>query len=143
MRESESMVYAKMGVWERVPLRSHSLSFPFLLHMAGVAAVQPLPLLCAIRRSSPHEAGGGTIERAVNKSRHQGRTDHLSRSRWRRGLVKPAMLKQARGKPDQTRSIPRKGYICRPAVARDGGGPNERKRMAGYSPAASQTKDQG
>ena len=33
--------------------------------------------------------------------------------------------------------------ICRPAVAGDGGGTNERKRMAGYSPAASQTKDQG
>lgn len=33
--------------------------------------------------------------------------------------------------------------ICHPAVAGDGGGPNERKRMAGYSPAASQTKDQG
>lgn len=32
------------------------------------------------------------------------------------------MLKQARGKPDQTRSIPRKGYICRTAVAGDGGG---------------------
>lgn len=29
MRESESMVYAKMGVWERMPLRSHSLSIPF------------------------------------------------------------------------------------------------------------------
>lgn len=68
-------------------------------------------LLSAICRSSPLEAGGGTIEQAVNKSRHQGRTDHLSRSRWRRGLVRSAMLKQARGKPDQTRSIPRKGYI--------------------------------
>ena len=68
-------------------------------------------LSAPIRRSSPHEAGGGTIEQAVNKSRHQGRTDHLSRSRWRRGLVRSAMLKQARGKPDQTRSIPRKGYI--------------------------------
>ena len=69
-------------------------------------------LSAPIRRSSPHEAGGGTIEQAVNKSRHQGRTDHLSRSRWRRGLVRSAMLKQARGKPDQTRSIPRKGYLC-------------------------------
>lgn len=64
----------------------------------------------------PH-SGLHTIEQAVNKSRHQGRTDHLSRSRWRRGLVRSAMLKQARGKPDQTRSIPRKGYICRAAVA--------------------------
>lgn len=30
--------------------------------------------------------------------------------------------KQARGKPDKTRNIPRKGYICRPSVAGDGGG---------------------
>lgn len=29
-------------------------------------------------------------------------------------------------------------FIRRPAVAGDGGGTNERKRMAGYSPAASQ-----
>jgi len=35
-----------------MPLRSHSLSFPFLLHMAGVAAVQSLPILCAIYRRS-------------------------------------------------------------------------------------------
>lgn len=46
------MVYAKMGVWERVPLRSHSFSSPFLLHTDGVAAVQPLPLLCAICRTA-------------------------------------------------------------------------------------------
>lgn len=58
----------------------------------------------------PH-SGLHTIEQAVNKSRHQGRTDHLSRSRWRRGLVRSAMLKQACGKPDKTRRIPRKGYI--------------------------------
>ena len=43
-------------------------------------------LLSAIRRSSPHEAGGGT------------RTQVLT--------------EQAPGKPDQTRSIPRKGYLC-------------------------------
>ena len=43
-----------------MPSRSHFCSHPFLLHMAGVAAVQPLPLLSAICRSSPHEAGGGT-----------------------------------------------------------------------------------
>ena len=46
-----------------MPLRSHFCSHPFLLHMAGVAAVQPLPLLSAICRSSPPEAGGGTNER--------------------------------------------------------------------------------
>nr|DAZ31311.1 MAG TPA: hypothetical protein [Caudoviricetes sp.] len=33
--------------------------------------------------------------------------------------------------------------ICRSSPHEAGGGPNERKRMAGYSPAASQTKDQG
>lgn len=33
--------------------------------------------------------------------------------------------------------------ICRSSPLEAGGGPNERKRMAGYSPAASQTKDQG
>nr|DAU26570.1 MAG TPA: hypothetical protein [Caudoviricetes sp.] len=69
----------------------------------------------------PH-SGLHTIEQAVNKSRHQGRTDHLSRSRWRRGLVRSAMLKQARGKPDQTRSIPRKGYICRALLHETGTG---------------------
>lgn len=33
--------------------------------------------------------------------------------------------------------------ICRPAVAGDGGDTNERKRMAGYSPAASPIKSKG
>lgn len=32
------------------------------------------------------------------------------------------MLKQARGKPDQTRSIPRKGYICRTSLREMGAG---------------------
>jgi len=42
-----------MGVWERVPLRSHSLSFPFLLHTDGVASVHlPPPPLCAICRTA-------------------------------------------------------------------------------------------
>jgi hypothetical protein len=44
--------------------------------------------------SSPHAAGGGTS----------------------------SARRQACGKPDQTRSIPRKGYIYRPTVAGDGGG---------------------
>nr|DAZ70669.1 MAG TPA: hypothetical protein [Caudoviricetes sp.] len=35
-----------------MPSRSHFCSHPFLLHMAGVAAVQPLPLLCAICRTA-------------------------------------------------------------------------------------------
>ena len=44
--------------------------------------------------SSPHEAGGGT------------RTQVL--------------IEQAPGKPDQTRSIPRKGYICRASLRETG-----------------------
>ena len=47
-------------------------------------------LLSAICRSSPHEAGGGT------------RTQVLT--------------EQASGKPDQTRNIPQKGYICRASL---------------------------
>lgn len=39
------MVYAKMGVWERMPLRSHPL---FLLHAEWVASVHlpPPPSVC-------------------------------------------------------------------------------------------------
>nr|DAR05296.1 MAG TPA: terminase small subunit [Caudoviricetes sp.] len=51
---------------------------------------------CFICRSSPHEAGGGT------------RTQVLT--------------EQAPGKPDQTRSIPRKGYICRASLREMGAG---------------------
>ena len=54
-----------------------------------------------IRRSSPHEAGGGT------------RTQVLT--------------EQAPGKPDQTRSIPRKGYICRASLRETGADLYDRK----------------
>ena len=57
---------------------------------------------CFICRSSPHEAGGGT------------RTQVLT--------------EQAPGKPDQTRSIPRKGYICRASLRKTGAG-QERNNM--------------
>lgn len=51
---------------------------------------------CFICRSSPHEAGGGT------------RTQVLT--------------EQAPGKPDQTRSMPREGYICRTSLREMGAG---------------------
>lgn len=54
-----------------------------------------------IRRSSPHEAGGGT------------RTQVLT--------------EQAPGKPDQTRSIPQKGYICRASLREMGADLYDRK----------------
>lgn len=64
--------------------------------------------------------------------------------RWHQG-ASPYRIsrRKASEQSRKTHNIPRKGYICRPAVAGDGGDTNERKRMAGYSPAASQTKDQG
>ena len=54
-----------------------------------------------IRRPSPHEAGGGT------------RTQVLT--------------EQASGKPDQTRNIPQKGYICRASLREMGADLYDRK----------------
>nr|DAM27645.1 MAG TPA: hypothetical protein [Caudoviricetes sp.] len=51
-----------MGVWGRMPLRSHPL---FLLHTDGVAAAQPLPLLCAICRPLAANDGGKTLYRVA------------------------------------------------------------------------------
>nr|DAQ65522.1 MAG TPA: hypothetical protein [Caudoviricetes sp.] len=54
-----------------------------------------------ICRSSPYEAGGGT------------RTQVLT--------------EQASGKPDQTRNIPQKGYICRASLREMGADLYDRK----------------
>ena len=46
-------IHEKMGAWGCMPFAPTLFHFS-LLHMAGVAAVQPLPLLCAICRRSNH-----------------------------------------------------------------------------------------
>ena len=71
-----------MGVWERVPLRSHSLSFPFLLHTDGVAAVQPLPLLCAICRTAENHPINWAEGRTLHAANDCGETLY-----WRIGVA--------------------------------------------------------
>ena len=57
-------MYAIMGAWGCMPF-APTLFPSSLLHMAGVAAVQPLPLLCAIcRRSNHHPTFRGMRGRA-------------------------------------------------------------------------------
>ena len=57
-----------MGVWERVPPRSHFLSSPFLLHMAGVASVicRP-PSVCNMPQAENHPIQGEGLAVAGEK----------------------------------------------------------------------------
>jgi hypothetical protein len=70
------MVYAKMGVWERIPLRSHSLSFPFLLHTDGVASVHlpPPPTVCNMPPVEHHPTIRGMRGRTPLAANDGGKT---------------------------------------------------------------------
>ena len=86
--------------------------------------------------SAAAEAKAAAMDNAVDVWRLNAASRLQTQMESKRGTA-PIKL-NANGRLDNLLSA-----ICLSSPHEAGGGTNERKRMAGYSPAASQTKDQG